>query len=390
MRITGLTLRNWRTFKNLDVKLGERLIIVGPNASGKSNLLDSIRFLRDLACPDGGLQSAVRSRGGLSRVRCLFARNNNKGHVEVTVTLGDDADPAQWTYSVSFAGEKGGRNRPVVASEVVKRGDEVLLERPGPEDRADPERLIQTSLEQISANKEFRPIADFLAETRYLHLVPQIIRDSTRSGDHRDDPFGGDFIARMNRVPPKTRNSWLRRITSALRIAVPQFESLEVVTDSAGRPHLESRYKNWREKGSRQDEGDFSDGTLRLIGLLWSLVEVGRKSTPILLEEPELSLHPGVVGLLPQVLARAQRGSAAQILLTTHSPDLLDDEGIRPEEVLELEPTTDGTVGRTLDQIPDALSDFNAGLSLADIVRARSAPPGIEELPQIELARALK
>lgn len=386
MRITNLTLRNWRNFKNLEVRMGERLIVVGPNASGKSNLLDSIRFLRDLSRDGGGLQSAIRSRGGLSRVRCLFARNNNKGHVEITILLGDDDEPAQWTYSVSFNGEKGGFNRPVVARELVKHGNEILLDRPDADDRADPERLVQTAIEQISANKDFREIADFLAETRYLHLVPQIIRDSNRSGDLRDDPFGGDFIARMNRVAPRTRDSWLRRITAALQIAVPQFESLQVIIDAAGRPHLESHYTNWRVKGSRQDEGDFSDGTLRLIGLLWSLVEVGRRATPILLEEPELSLHPAVVSLLPRVLASAQRGRGAQILLTTHSPDLLEDEGIRPEEVLELEPTQDGTVGKTIDQTPDAMEDVNAGISLADIVRARSAPPGIERLALVGLA----
>ncbi len=386
MRITSLTLRNWRTFKNLELQLGERLIIVGPNASGKSNLLDSIRFLRDLSRDGGGLQSAIRGRGGLSRVRCLFARTNNKGLVEITITLGDDEFPDAWTYSVSFAGEKGGLNRPVVAREIVKHGQKVVISRPDDKDQADPERLIQTALEQISANKEFREIADFLSETRYLHLVPQIIRDASRAGDVRDDPFGGDFIARMNRVATRTRDSWLRRITQALQIAVPQFESLQVVTDAAGRPHLESRYTNWRAKGSRQDEGDFSDGTLRLIGLLWSLVEVGRRATPILLEEPELSLHPAVVRLLPRVLASAQRGSGAQIILTTHSPDLLEDEGIGADEVLELEPTTDGTVGSTLDKIETVSQLLDSGISIADVVRTRSAPPGIERLATIAIS----
>jgi predicted ATPase len=386
VRITSLTLRNWRTFKNLDVTIGERLIIVGPNASGKSNLLDSIRFLRDLSSDGGGLQSAVRSRGGLGRLRCLFARTNNKGLVEITITLGDDVKPEQWSYTVSFAGAKGGLNRPVVARELVKRGNVVLVDRPDERDREDPERLTQTALEQISENKEFREISDFVSETRYLHLVPQIIRDSNHANNIRDDPFGGDFIARMNSVAPRTRDSWLRRITAALQIAVPQFESLQITVDSSGRSHLESRYTNWHSQDSRQDEADFSDGTLRLIGLLWSLVEVGRKATPILLEEPELSLHPAVVNLLPRVLASAQRGSGSQILLTTHSPDLLEDEGIRPEEVLELEPTADGTIGKTLDQIPAAMALVESGLSLADIVRARSAPPGIERLAKINWA----
>lgn len=69
MRITHLSLKNWRTFKNLDV--GQRLVVIGPNASGKPNLLDAVRFSRDLSSPGGGLQDAVASRGGLGRVRCL-------------------------------------------------------------------------------------------------------------------------------------------------------------------------------------------------------------------------------------------------------------------------------------------------------------------------------
>ena len=391
MRITSLTLKNWRTFKTLELRdIGSRLIIVGPNASGKSNLLDAVRFLRDLVVPAGGLQAAVAMRGGLPRLRCLFSRNHNRGWVEVTVTLGDDADPRQWTYSVSFNSEKQNRpglaRRPVVASEIVRRGDEVVVDRPSAEDRADPERLTQTALEQISENREFRPVADFLADTRYLHLVPQIIRDATRAGDLRDDPFGGDFIARMNRVPARTRDAWLRRITTSLQIAVPQFESLKVVVDEAGRPHLESRYTNWRQQPARQDEGDLSDGTLRLIGLLWSLVEVGRKGAPVLLEEPELSLHPAVVGVLPRVLASTQRANGAQILLTTHSPDLLADEGVRPDEVVELEPTADGTVGYVLSDLPDVVDLVDNGIPLSDIVRTRSQPPGVERLARVNLA----
>lgn len=384
MRITYLTLRNWRTFKNLNVPVGQRLIVIGPNASGKSNLLDSIRFLRDLATPGGGLQDAIRSRGGLSRLRCLFARNNHHGWVSISTTIGDDSD-GEWTYTIAFKSERHGLHRPVVAEEIVMRGSKVLLRRPDDEDDADPERLTQTALEQISANKEFRTVADFFAETRYLHLVPQVIRDATRAGDLVDDPFGGDFIARMNRVAPKTRDAWLQRVTAALQIAVPQFSSLEIVVDSTGRPHLESRYTNWRTSGARQDERDLSDGTLRLIGLLWSLVEVGRKGAPVLLEEPELSLHPAVIRMLPTVLARAQRSTRAQVLLTTHSPELLADEGIRADEVLLLTPTVDGTAGVILSTDEQAVQLIGSGLTVAEVALPRTEPPNIEALADVNI-----
>lgn len=386
MHLTHLTLRNWRSFKNLEVPLGQRLVIVGPNAVGKSNLLDSVRFLRDLARPGGGLQDAIRLRGGLSRVRCLYARNNNRGHVTVGITVGDQDSPDTWDYRLSFKAEPAGRRRLVVTEEVVRHGGVEVLRRPDHDDRDDPERLTQTALEQISENREFRELAQFLAGVRYLHLVPQVIRDASRAGDLTDDPFGGDFIARMNAVPAKTRNAWLRRVTEALQAAVPRFESLSVSVDPAGRPHLEAKYTNWRSSGARQDERDFSDGTLRLIGLLWSLVEVGRKGAPILLEEPELSLHPAVVRLLPSVLARAQRNNAAQVLLTTHSPDLLSDEGLGADEVLVLTPTDDGTTGYLLSQDDVAVQLVESGLTVADVALPRTEPQDVATLTGVDLA----
>ena len=59
MIVSSIKLKNWKNFQNVDVKLKERVFVVGPNASGKSNFLDVFRFLRDIAKPGGGLQKAV-------------------------------------------------------------------------------------------------------------------------------------------------------------------------------------------------------------------------------------------------------------------------------------------------------------------------------------------
>jgi predicted ATPase len=75
LRITHLTLNNWRNFSRVDVDLAPRVFLVGPNASGKSNFLDAIRFLRDIVAVGGGFQAAVGApnRGGVARLRCLAA-----------------------------------------------------------------------------------------------------------------------------------------------------------------------------------------------------------------------------------------------------------------------------------------------------------------------------
>lgn len=124
---------------------------------------------------------------------------------------------------------------------------------------------------------------------------------------------------------------------------------------------------------------------MRLIGLLWSLVEVGRRGAPILLEEPELSLHPAVVRMLPSVLARAQRSNGAQVLLTTHSPDLLSDEGIRADEVLVLTPTDDGTEGHVLSEDDHAVLLLASGLNVAEVGLPRTEPPDMEGLATVNM-----
>ena len=98
MIITRLKLTNWRYFTDVDVPMRDRAFIIGPNASGKSNLLDAIRFLRDVAKREGGgLQAAVRNRGGVPQIRSLSAHSG--GGVGIEVHLSHDADElVEWVY----------------------------------------------------------------------------------------------------------------------------------------------------------------------------------------------------------------------------------------------------------------------------------------------------
>lgn len=105
----------------------------------------------------------------------------------------------------------------------------------------------------------------------------------------------------------------------------------------------------------------------------------------MLLEEPELSLHPAVIRMLPTVLARAQRSNGAQVILTTHSPELLADEGIRPDEVLLLNPTADGTEGVVLSSDQQAVELIDSGLTVAEVALPRTEPANIETLAGVNM-----
>ncbi len=374
MRFTKLVLQSWRNFLSVEVALRDRMFVVGPNASGKSNLLDAFRFLRDIAEPRGGFQQAVQSRGGVSRLRSLHARR----YPDVIADVSLDLDGTSWQYHLAF-GQDNVR-RPVVKEEKVWKQGSLLLERPDPNDKGDPGRLGQTHLEQVNANQSFREVAAFFAQVRYLHTIPQLIRDPERYARKNGgpDPYGGDLLeqlARMQKEQRRTFDSRLRRINEALRVAVPRLKELRVDRDDAGHPHLRGLYG--RPDAGWQSEDQFSDGTLRLLGLLWSVLE---GSGPLLLEEPELSLHEAVVQHLPPMIWRATRKSRRQLLVSTHSASLLSDQGIAAEEVLLLRPTDEGTVVTVAADSDEIRALLDGGVPMGEAVLPRVAPAQPEQL----------
>lgn len=374
LRFTKLYAENWRNFTKIDVDLQKRVFLVGPNASGKSNLLDILRFLYDMAVVGGGFQHAVQQkRGGVSRLRCLAARRYSD--IAMRVHIGRDARESEWEYEIRFSQDN--LQRPILKSESVKHRGSVVLNRPSEEDSADPARLTQTFLEQVNANKDFREVVDFLRTVRYLHVVPQLIREPDRSIGRSNDPFGGDFLEQIARTPEKTKSARLRRITEALSFAVPQLKELNLHRDSRGAPHLRGKYEHWRLTGAWQSEAEFSDGTLRLMGLLWSLLD---GSGPLLLEEPELSLHTEVIRFIPQLFARVQGRTGRQVIVSTHSPELLRDEGIGTDEVLLLTPGDVGTSVKPAREFKDVETLLNSGLSLPEAILPKTRPRRASQL----------
>lgn len=365
MRISQVRVKNWRNFRDIEFSLDRRLFIVGANATGKSNLLDVFRFLKDIAIPGGGLTNAVERRGGLKTIRNLNTRNYNKGQIEIAVKLQDGEDV--WSYTLAIIKEQAGLMRPIVVHEIVKHNDITLLERPNTADDRDPELLTQTHLEQIASNSEFRNVAQLFANANYFNPSPQNIRYSER-GMRRVSANGDGLIAEMNDTRQRDRDSRLNKIQQALAIAVPEFQSLDLEVDASGQPHLVAGFKHWRAQPAKQRESEFSDGTVRLIALLWAVLSQPKSDGTLLLEEPEISLNREIVKRLPSMLASAQRGKNMQVVMTTHSPDLLDDEGLDPSEVLVLTVGDQYTEARKLSECDREMKLLQAGFSTSDVV----------------------
>ena len=152
MRLTQLRLANWRNFVNVDVALKGRVFLFGPNASGKSNLLDSFRFLHDLVALGGGFGEAVAKRGGVSKLRCLAARRYPD--VQIAASVGGNGGGPEWTYEISFGQGPRGLRRPILKREVVIKSGLVILERPDRSDKVDPARIHQSYIEQVNVNRQ--------------------------------------------------------------------------------------------------------------------------------------------------------------------------------------------------------------------------------------------
>jgi predicted ATPase len=361
-RFTQIHLENWRNFSKASANLESRVVAAGPAACGKSNLLDAFRFLHDIARVGGGFQEAVRTRGGVSRLRCLAARQNSG--VAIRVRVGGGEDQAAWEYELAFAHSDESEG-PVIQRERLSSESSDVFCRPDASDNEDPARLAETYLEQSACNRPFRDLVEVLRSVRYLNIVPALVRGPGRLAARSGDPLGAGLIGQIAETAENTSHARLRRILKALQAVVPQLTDLQIWRDAQGAPHLRARYEHWRQRGAWQTEEQFSDGTLRLIGLLWGALD---GNGPLLIEEPELSLDPRMVRSVLDMIGRMTSRSGRQAIFTTHSTELLEANAVEPAEVLLLTPGDEGTEIHAAVELPLIRRVMADGICLAEAI----------------------
>lgn len=406
MRFTHIKLSNWRNFRSVDVSLAERTFLFGPNGSGKSNFLDAIRFLRDIADRTGGLGRAVEERGGMRAIRSHYAtkpipiqpgQNHDQTRavlhgveaiqsqeppnaadfltgIPVRIEVHMEIDGKPWRYALEI--DNNSWWSPVVIKEEVDGPHGPLIRRPDAEDNDDSERLTQTYLEQVSANKPFRKLAEMLASVEYSHIVPELVRDP-RPRSARDpmrDPYGTELLSSIANLSPDERDRRLRALCQQLSKVISGLAEIQYKPEHDA-PHIGLRLASLPHEFQREDQ--LSDGTLRLLGLLWVL---GAGNSPVLLEEPEMSLHVAAVRQIPQVLARVASRHHRQTLVSTHSQDLLADTGIDPSEILILFPAADGTNVSVGSDDPALVALARADAPLGGLLVAKTKPADIIQL----------
>jgi predicted ATPase len=334
--LTRVVLRNYKSIGACDVNLGPLTWLVGANGAGKSNFLDALHLVRDALT--GSLDNALNERGGISEVRRRSGGHPTHFGIRVEFLLVDGRH-GHYAFNVAALLDGGYevQNEECVLDGLGK-GPYYRLERGAVRATSETsfpsvtsDRLALVSASGLSA---FRPVFDALTSMGFYNLNPKVIRELQKPQDGRLlKPSGENIasvVAHLERNAPdqlRTIETYLQTVVpnvhSVERVQVGPMESLRFKQDMAGARHP------WRFTAQ-----NMSDGTLRALGVLVALFQSTKDHAPTLIgiEEPETALHPAASSALREALVRASRQT--QIIVTSHSPDLLDDPELRVDSIL--------------------------------------------------------
>lgn len=341
-RILRLALRNYKSVERCEIELSPLTVLVGRNGVGKSNIIDALRFTAHALSTT--LEYAIRERGGIDQVR-RKSLGGRPTHPGVAMRLRLANGEAEYSFRIAAVSGRGfsvdreqcdvfDADQQLVSRFKVRSGEIAEWAAASPSPAVSSDRLL---LVAASGLPEFRPVFDVLTRMAFHNLNPELMKFPQR-------PEAGDLLAHdghnlasvikqlETRAPARLERvlQYLNAIGVPLtRIQHKQAGALET---------LEISQKQLVPEGERNSNFDalaMSDGTIRALGILVSLVSAYRESTSgpslIGIEEPETALHPAAAGALMDALLEGSEET--QLLVTCHSPDLLDHSGLSPNSI---------------------------------------------------------
>jgi len=354
--LTRVALKNYKSLAACDVELGPLTFLVGPNGAGKSNFLDALRFVTDSLRTS--LEHALRDRGGINEVRRRSGGHPNHFGLRLWFSL-PSGEAGHYAFRIGARPQGGFEvqdeeckvHATGALGEVqyfrIKSGNVVESTQSGPVAVLD--RLYLVSASGLTA---FRPVYEALSRMGFYSLNPDRIRDL-------QSPDAGELLARdgsnitsvLAQLKKNNRNRKLR-IEEYLSKVVPGVHGVDVKVVGP-KETLEFRQQVAGAKDPwRFLAANMSDGTVRALGILVALFQSGNGPGPrvplVGIEEPEIALHPAAAGLLLDGLREASR--TTQVIVTSHSPDLLDDEKLDAGSILAVYAAGGSTHIAPLDQ----------------------------------------
>lgn len=421
VKLTHIALTNWRNFAHIEFDLASRLFVVGPNSSGKTNLLAALRFLSDVA--RFGLAATSERWGGTER---YFRSGKEEASFSVTV----DVDTHQITYNLSLwraipigdffdeemlthpldsgiPPELMRLEEPwVLQSHGVARRDSFSWESIAKMEVAPPpseygvedetgypvvdcafvkdEKLVidGEDVTGVPGTKRVTgsalSIRNMLSGIRYIHPNPKKMLERA---DRYDPDHGTGFFQHAGRFSDRKLDFVVKRIRPIMAAAVPEVPNLSYQRMGLGTEVVFYSDTPVRGANGVYSHEQFSEGTLRLLGMLFDLVTLPGATSIVLIEEPETFLQASVVRSLPSLLAEVAMNRDVQMVISTHSPELIDSELVLPSQVLVLRSEDGETTGQLLSESndPRIKAVVSAGLPKSqgiDAVNGRTIPLG--------------
>lgn len=384
--IARVVLKNYKSIANCSVPLRPLVFLVGQNGSGKSNFLDALRLVSESL--NTSLDHALRDRGGLNEVR-----RRSSGHpTHFGIRLDFDLPNSTSGYYAFRVGAKPKGGFEVQREECRIYGwpnDNFYVVNSGQVEDSNPKPLPPAADDRLflvaaSSLREFRPLYDCLTRMGFYNLNPDQIRDL-------QPPDAGEILLRDGRNLASVLNL-IANHSPAAKAQVVELLSKVVpgVVDVAAchvgkKETLEFRQKvGENESPWRFTAENMSDGTLRALGVLTALFQSSNgetaKRVPLVgIEEPEVALHPGAAGVLRDGLKAASRHT--QVLVTSHSPDLLDDKSVSDSNILAVTNRNGATLIGPVDAAGrSAIHDklFTAG----ELLRLNQLAPDLETVDE--------
>jgi predicted ATPase len=328
MRLISLSARRYRSLRDETIFLTDLNLFIGTNASGKSTILDALRFLQE-AVQDRDFVRPVTARGGIVH---LAWKGESAHKIDLKIELDHQDSKYEWSIQLARTGhECEGHREDLYQIQTGSPPLHLLQVRSGTGWWWSSEKSEQVSLAQpatacalanAAPNTAFRPraVADFVSRWGFFDPSPFLLRRGWSGLDpNRFDPFGRNLAERLfalNQVSPDT----FERIVAATQSVLGLPTKLEL---RESRDSESPAYFVQHEPGLQFSVHQIgaSSGTLRMLALMTALLGEADRNL-IALEEPENYVHPTALASFAEFLLRAR--DQVQILVTTHSPLLLD------------------------------------------------------------------
>lgn len=354
--IKQVSLRYYKSIGSCSVDLNDLTILVGKNGSGKSNFLDSISFVSDAL--SSTLDFAIRQRGGLGSVRKRSGGHPTNFTISLRLAL-----PSGRTgvYAFQIGTDKTGRQK-------VRRE---LLSIYG--DQSDPiefeyqngrliNNIVKTALpDEISDDRlalqlastfpDTREVFDVIASSYFYNIYPEDFRlpQPHDSGEYLLRT--GKNIASVLRNIQDNHPENFVRICEYLSKIVTEIHKIE--HRSLGPSETIEFFQSVAGQANpwRFFAAQMSDGTLRSLGILIALFQTppsDRSGLILGIEEPEATIHPAACAILTDAIIEASRKK--QILITTHSPELIDHPDIDVDNIRIVQSDAGDTTIRMADE----------------------------------------